>query len=180
MTTGNDATPVPEPAGTPRGNPNQDARSGSGQYVRTPETAHRDARAAELRAEGWTFEQIANELGFSNKSNARQAVRRALRDIVQGPAEKLLALHMERLETLYEAAVEVLEADHIVVSHGQIVRDDTGQPLTDHGPKLAAIREARSTLDSFWTLTGMKKPAKVEHSGGVTYEIIGVSPEELT
>ncbi|MEV5957289.1 hypothetical protein AB0M11_26570 [Streptomyces sp. NPDC051987] len=161
-------------------NPNQDARSGNGQYVRTPETAARDAQAAELRAQGRTLQQIADELGYGDKSNALQAVRRALREIVQGPAEKLLAIHMERLETLYEAATEVLEADHVVVSHGQIVRDDNGQPLKDHGPTLAAIREARQTLDSFWTLTGMKKPAKVEHSGGVKYEIVGVSPDDLT
>lgn len=161
-------------------NPNQDARSGgTGEYVRTPETAARDARAAELRAQGWSYPQIGEELGI-DKSNARKACRRALREIVQGPAEKLLAIHMERLETLYEAAMEVLEADHVVVSHGQIIRGDDGQPLKDNGPKLAAIREARSTLDSFWTLTGMKKPAKVEHSGGVKYEIIGVDPADLT
>lgn len=165
--------------GNPPGNPHQDARSGKGQYVRTPETAKRDAEAAELRAEGLSYEAIAEQLGFSDRTNARRAVRRALREIVQGPAEKLLAIHMERLETLYEAAVEVLEADHVVVSHGRIICDDDGQPLKDDGPKLAAIREARSTLDSFWTLTGMKKPAKVEHSGGVKYEIIGVDTERL-
>ena len=136
--------------------------AGNGQYVRSPETARRDARAAELRAEGWTLQQIADELGYSDKSNAQRGVRCALREIVRGPAEKLLGIHMERLETLYEAAIEVLEADHVVVFHGQVVRGDDGQPLKDNGPKLAAIREARATLDSFWTLTGMKKPVKVD------------------
>jgi hypothetical protein len=162
-------------------NPNQHARSSAtGQYVRTPETAARDARAAELRAEGWTLQQIADELGYSDKTNAQRGIRRALREIVQGPAEKLLAVHMERLETLYEASIEVLEADHVVVSHGQVVRGDDGEPLRDNGPKLAAIREARATLNSFWELTGMKKPAKVEHSGGVKYEVVGVDPADLT
>jgi hypothetical protein len=160
-------------------NPNQDARNGAGRYIRTPQTAERDAKAAELQAEGWTLQQIADELGFSHKANARQAIQRALKDIVQGPAEQLLAIHMARLETLYAAAVDVLEAEHVVVSHGRIVHGDNGQPLTDSGPKLAAIREARATLDSFWTLTGMKKPAKVEHSGGVKYELIGVDPQDL-
>lgn len=165
-------------------NPNQEARSGRGQYVRTTETAARDARAAELRTQGWTYQAIADELGFVKRSGAQEACRRALREIVQGPAEKLLAVHMERLETLYEAAMEVLEADHVVVSHGKVITmpdEETGEemPLKDHGPKLAAIREARSTLDSFWTLTGMKKPAKVEHSGGVKYEVVGVDPEDL-
>jgi hypothetical protein len=161
-------------------NPNQHARSGAGQYIRTPETAKRDAEAADLRAQGWTFERIAEELGYCDKSTARLAVRRALSDIVRGPAEKLLAIHMERLETLYEAALEVLEADHVVVSHGQIIKGEDGQPLKDDGPKLAAIREARSTLDAFWNLAGMKKPAKVEHSGGVKYEVVGIDPADLT
>jgi hypothetical protein len=162
-----------------KGNPNQNARSGKGQYIRTPETAKRDAQAAELRAQGRTFEQIANELGYSDKSDARTAIRRALREIVQGPAEKLLALHMERLETLYEAALEVLEADHVVVSHGRIITGEDGQPLKDNGPKLAAIREARQTLDAFWNLTGMKQPAKVQVSGSVKYEVVGVDPSDL-
>lgn len=160
-------------------NPNQHARSGHGQYIRTPETAARDAQAAELRAQGWTFKRIAEELGYADRSGARLAIRRALTDIVKGPAEKLLAIHMERLETLYEAAMEVMEEDHVVVSHGRIVTGEDGQPLKDNGPKLAAIREARSTLDAFWNLAGMKKPAKVEHSGGVTYEVVGVDPEDL-
>lgn len=152
----------------------------NGRFVRNPDTAHRDAAAAEMRAQGATFQQIADDLGYADRGNALRGVQRALRDIVKGPAEKLLALHMDRLERLYAAAEEVLEADHVVVSHGKVMYDDrTGQPLVDHTPKLAAIREARATLDSFWSLTGMKKPAKVEHSGGVKYEVVGVDPDSL-
>ncbi|MFJ2000269.1 hypothetical protein [Streptomyces chartreusis] len=154
-------------------------RNSAGRFERSIETAQRDARAAELRAEDWTYQQIADELGWADKSDARKAVRRAMREIVQGPAEKLLAIHMERLETLYERALDIAERQHVVVSHGQIIRGDDGKPLVDSGPELAAIREARSTLDSFWSLTGMKKPAKVEHSGGVKYELVGVDPTDL-
>lgn len=151
----------------------------TGRFERTIENAQRDAAAAQLRAEGHTYQQIADQLGWNDKSDARKAVRRALREIVQGPAEKLLALHMERLETLYELALDIAERQHVVVSHGKIIRGDDGQPLIDSGPELAALREARSTLESFWTLTGIKKPAKVEHSGGVTYEVIGVDPKDV-
>lgn len=161
-------------------NPDQHSRDGNGRYIRTPETAARDAQAAELRAEGWTLQAIADHLGYGDHTAARTAIRRALREIVQGPAEKLLAVHMERLETLYEKALEISEREHVVVSHGKIITGEDGRPLKDSGPELAAIREARATLDSFWNLTGMKKPAKVEHSGGVTYEVVGVSPEDLT
>ena len=151
----------------------------TGRFERTPENARRDAAAAQLRAEGYTYQQIADTLGWNDKSDARKGVRRALRDIVQGPAEQLIANHLERLETLYERAMDIAERQHVVVSHGQIIRGDDGQPLVDSGPELAALREARATLDSFWSLTGMKKPAKVEHSGGVTYELIGVDPKDI-
>jgi len=141
-------------------NPNQHSRDGRGHYVRTPESARRDARAAELRAEGLSYQQIGDELGI-DKTNARMAVRRALREIVQGPAENLLALHIERLETLYERATEVMERQHVVVSYGQIMKDEDGNPLIDSGPELAAIREARATLESFRKLAGLDAPSRV-------------------
>jgi hypothetical protein len=161
-------------------NPNQDARDGHGRYIRTPEGAAQDARAAELRAEGKKLQEIADELGFSSKTAAGDAIRRALREIVKGPAEKLLALHVERLETLYEAALEVLEAEHVVVSHGKVVTGAGGQPLKDNGPKLAAIREARATMESFRKLMGLDQPTKVALSGSVRYEVVGVDPADLT
>lgn len=166
--------------GNPPGNPNQNARDTRGHYIRTPETAERDARAAQLRAEGRTFQQIADELGYSDKKSAHDAVRRALREIVKGPAEKLIALHVERLETLYEKALEVLDADHVVVSHGKVITGMDGEPLVDNGPKLAAIREARSTMESFRKLMGLDQPTQVAVSGAVRYEVVGVNPEELT
>lgn len=142
-------------------NPDQDSRNSKGQYVRTLEGATRDARAVELRSQGWTYRQIAEELGYSSHKTVIAACRRAIRDITKGPAEKLIALHMERLETLYEAALEVAEREHVVVSHGKIIRDDDGTPLTDSGPKLAALREARATLESFRKLTGIDAPSRV-------------------
>ena len=164
----------------PPGNPNQDARNPSGRYVRTPETAARDAQAAELRAQGWTNQRIADHLGYSSPSSVRDACRRAIRDIVKDGAEKLIAVHVDRLETLYEAAVEVLEADHVVVSHGKVVTGADGQPLKDNGPKLAAIREARATMESFRKLMGLDQPTQVNVSGGVRYEVVGINPEDLT
>lgn len=159
-------------------NPNQDARSGAGRYIRTPETAKRDAQAAELRAEGWTFERIADELGYADKSTARLAVRRALKEIVQEPAEKLLALEAQRLDTLYEEALEVLQRDHLTVSHGRIVKDDDGTPILDDGPKLAAIDRLVKVRESYRRLLGIDRAVKVEHSG-VRYEIVGITPDEL-
>lgn len=142
-------------------NPNQDARDGHGHYIRTPETAARDARAAELRAEGWKLQDIADELGYASKTSAIYAIRRVLREIVKGPAEQLLALHIDRLETLYARATDIMERRHVVVSYGQIMKDENGDPLIDSGPELAAIREARTTLESFRKLVGLDAPSRV-------------------
>lgn len=161
-------------------NPDQGSRDPQGKYTRTTATAERDARACELRAQGLTYQQIAEELGYSDKSNARQAVRRAVREIVKGPAEQLLQLHMERLETLYEAALDVVETDHVLVSHGRIITDDTGTPLKDNAPKLAAIREARATMESFRRLVGLDAEQKINVSGGVRYEVVGITRDDLT
>lgn len=161
-------------------NPNQDARGGNGRYVRTPQTAERDRHAAELRAEGWKLDDIATELGFSTRSNALAAIRRALRDIVRGPAEQLLAMEAERLDTLYEEALNVLQRDHVMVSHGKVIKGDDGKPMLDDGPKLAAIDRLVRVRESYRRLLGLDQPAKVQVSGGVRYEVVGVDPEDLT
>ncbi|TXJ78619.1 helix-turn-helix domain-containing protein [Streptomyces lavendulae] len=137
------------------------ARNGKGQFSRTVEGAARDAEAARLHAQGWTYQAIARELGI-DKSSAIRAVQRAVREVVQGPAEEVLRLHTSRLEYAYAKAVEIAEADHIMVSHGKIVCDADGIPLRDHAPVLAALREARQTLESFRTMMGLNQPVKVD------------------
>lgn len=143
-------------------NPNQAARDGNGHYIRNAITVERDARAADLRAEGLTFQQIADELGFPDKSQAHKAVRRALHDIIKGPAEKLLQQEVTRLDTLYEEALEVLQRDHVTVSHGRIIKDDDGNPILDDGPKLAAIDRLVKIRESYRRLLGLDQPVKVD------------------
>lgn len=161
-------------------NPNQDKRDGKGRYHRTLETAERDRHAAELFDQGLTYQEIADELNYACKSSAIRAVRRAVREVVQDAGEAVLHTHINRLEYLYTKAVEILEGDHVVVSHGKIVKDEAGNTLQDTAPKLAAIREARASLESFRKLTGLDQPSKVNLSGGVTYEVVGVDPEDIT
>lgn len=141
-------------------NPNQDARTTSGQYIRTIETAQRDAQAAALRAEGKTYLQIAEELGVS-KSAAIEACRRAVRDAVQGPGRQLVDLEVTRLETMYDQVLDILAKDHPVVSHGRIVTDSTGQPLTDDELKLKAVDRLLRTRESFRKLLGLDAPSRV-------------------
>ncbi|MDV9194326.1 hypothetical protein [Streptomyces sp. Wh19] len=118
---------------------------GKGRFVRTLSTAEREAEAARLRSLGWTYQRIADELGWANKGDAHHAVQKVLRDTVQEAADDLRTLEVERLRGELErlAAVEaevwtVLKREHVTVSNGEIVRLD-GAPLPDDGPVLQAV-----------------------------------------
>jgi hypothetical protein len=141
---------------------NLKGRDGRGRYTRSLESAERDAEAARLHAQGWTYKAIAAELQMGDKSTAIRAVQRAVRAVVQGPATEVLKLHTSRLEWAYGKAVEIAEANHTLVSQGKVIRGDDGNPLRDHAPVLAALREARQTLESFRNMMGLNQPVKVD------------------
>ncbi|MFG3170581.1 hypothetical protein [Streptomyces sp. NPDC048200] len=141
---------------------NARTRTAKGQFAPGVDTARRDARAAELRAENWSLQDIADELGYHDKSHARQGIRRALRSIVKGPAEKLLAVYADRLEDIFQRTMEIAEAEHVMVSHGRVITDADGKPMRDHAPVLAAFREARSALADVRKMVGLDQPTRVD------------------
>lgn len=141
-------------------NPRQDDRDGRGRYTRTLQVATQDARAAELRAQHWTYQQIADELGIE-KSGAIRAVRRAIRDACIAPGRELIDLEVQRLEAMYDKVLDILERDTPLVSHGRIITDDTGKPLVDDEMKLKAIDRALRTRESFRKLLGLDAPSRV-------------------
>lgn len=73
------------------------ARARSAASRRTIDTARRDARAADLRAGGWTWSQVAADLGVSRQHAARMA-KRCLRDAAIPAAEAMLATEDARLD----------------------------------------------------------------------------------
>jgi hypothetical protein len=159
-------------------NPNQDGRNKrTGRYVRTRETAERDARAAELFSDGLMYHEIGAELGLS-KAGAYYAVQRAIRSVTQDAGTRALERRRQELQLLWESAMDVLESHHVVVSNGRVVELD-GEPLTDHGPTLQAVESLRRINESLRKLDGTDQPTKVNVSGGVRYEVVGVDPEQL-
>lgn len=138
---------MPNPDGTHH-NPGDNLRSRSdGLFQRNPASAERDAKAARLRSAGHTFQEIADQLGFGDKSTARQSVYRAIADVIKEPAEEVLKVELDRLDQqltrlndLETAARQVLEARHITVNNGRVIlHPDTGDPMEDDAPVLAAI-----------------------------------------
>ena len=168
MNTGNEP---PVPADNPQGDGQRkrapgehghalEARGAHGRYIRTVHGAERDAEAARLRAQGWSYQRIANELGWTNKGDAHHAVQRILQETVQEAGDELRTMERERLDRLSEAAWTVLERQHVTVSNGQIIRLD-GEPLLDDGPVLQAIDRLLRISESRRKLEGLDAPSRV-------------------
>lgn len=70
---------------------------------RTIDYEQRRAQAVELRIQGATFDQIAEKVGYTDKSAAYTAVRKAVQRIGREQAEELYDIDMARLERLLAA-----------------------------------------------------------------------------
>lgn len=164
--------------------PGQRRNNGNGRYMPDP---NRDARAAWAAArwtiDGWTMQEISDVLELGSKGNAHRVIQqglRATREATAATTEQARAAHRTRLEYAIEEILGVIERDHVVVSHGRVVEGPGGQPLTDDGPLLAAVGKLKEVSESLRKLDGLDAPTQVQHSGDVTYQIVGVDPEALT
>jgi len=126
-----------------------------------PATAARDADAARMRIAGKTYEQIATELRYPNRGVAYRAVQRIIAADVRETADELRALELERLDRLYQAGMQVLEAKHYTVQKDGVIWHD-GKPLEDDAPILAAIDRLLKIQDRRAKLLGLDAPTKVE------------------
>jgi len=178
MNTGNEPPqPVPDPPSTPAGQ----ARNGRGNFVSTQAAVDKAANAARILADnpGMTYQELAQAAGYSNKGDAWRAVDKCRKAALQSAGAELIASEAALLDDQFVSAMEILERDHVVVSHGKVIKDDDGNPLLDDGPKLAALREMRAIRESYRKLLGVDQPTQVAVSGSVKYEVVGVDPEDL-
>ncbi|MFB6937574.1 hypothetical protein [Streptomyces chartreusis] len=157
----------------------------TGRFTRSMTTVRRDARAADLFADGLNFQQIADELGYSHRSDAQKGIERAKADVARPAVTKLIDAESQELDALYTEAVAILQRHHVTVSHGKVItwlNPETGveEPLQDDGPKLAAIQTALRVRESYRKLHGLNQPEQVAVSGGVKYEVVGINAEDLT
>lgn len=98
----------------------------------------RDAEALSYRARGWTHQRIANEMGYTNESGARKACERAYAAGIRESNDEAKALLLLDLNAAKQAVWAVLEANHLVISDGRVVKlDDV--PIPDDEPVLRAV-----------------------------------------
>ena len=74
--------------------------------------AERARMALDLRKSGASYDAIARQCGYANRSGAYQAIQRELQRTMQQPADDLRTLELLRLDDLYRAmAPKALQGD---------------------------------------------------------------------
>lgn len=82
--------------------------------------AARRARAIELRAQGWTYEQIADELGYANRGTVCHVVNDALKVRTDEAVDKLRSLEVQRLDALQVALWHKAMAGDVIAAQAAI------------------------------------------------------------
>lgn len=155
-------------------------RNGKGQFVRDIVDATRDAKAADLIVRGYTYDEAAAELGYSDKAAAWRGVQRVLHETVQPAGEELRKLHDERLRAALKIAWDAMDREHVLVQKGEVIVDKEGKAVRDYMPTLAAMDRVLKILQQYADLHGMNAPKKIEADGSVRYVIEGIDLGRLT
>src|SRR5262249_3101031 len=145
-----------------------------------------------LWSQGQSYRQIARALSYKTHTAAMGAVDRGLKAARRLDAEAREAAQL-RLSGIRQTAAEMEAEARAVLSrttlatNNQAVITWDGVPLEDSAPKLAAIDRvltaSRMTLaadEREAKLLGLDAETKVSLSGGVTYEIVGIDPDDIT
>lgn len=128
-----------------------------------------------------TYEEMGDMFGVS-RQYAKSQFTRALKAIIQEPAEDVIKMELARLDYLQTEVIKVLQSFHVVVNQGTVVRDvvedengqvivdiNTGQPKTrrieDTGPKLAAVDKALKIMERRAKFLGLDKVGNPDKEG---------------
>ena len=122
--------------------------------------AARRSKLVEYRRRKVPYAHFYEELGYSSVDVARRDFARALEESIAAQHASVEVYREEQLvelDYLAEEAHKILRARHYVVTQsGKIVDDpETGQPLLDDGPVLAAIDRLVKILDRVAKLRGL-------------------------
>ena len=126
------------------GNPGDATRPptrGNGSGPTKVSAAEKRAQAVALRRQGKTFEEIATEVGYANKSSAFRAVDQALKAAVREQAVELIQLETERLDAMLAALWPKIEG-------GDARSIDTALRLSERRAKLLGLDAAQQVQHS--------------------------------
>jgi len=121
-------------AGSPARAGNTPPRNGHGRYIRAIQTIDRDRRAAELVTQGWTYEQAAKELGYSDRGDTWRAVQKIRQEAARldGTSEEIRRQQLAELTELRRRIWDQLNNPLPAIDRlGRIVLDGNGNPVPD-------------------------------------------------
>lgn len=138
-----------------------------------------EIEAARLRGKRMTYREIGERMGTSYQT-AWHRVQNAYKHARADATDVAREFERERLDTQYREALAIKDETHYLTAHGKVVcHPETGEPLIDPAPKLAALARMQSIAESYRKLEGLDQPTKVEQSGSVKYEVVGVDVTDL-
>jgi len=137
-------------------------RGKNGRFIRSLDTARKDALAAELRARGVPLWEIASRLEYANESGASKAVARALAAVPAEGVAELRALECERLDQLTRRLFTLLDTKYPLLVPGRELVDQEGRPVADPGPILAVVDRLMRISQRRARLLGLDAPVKRE------------------
>ena len=140
------------------------------QFERTVENVERDHRAAEMRARGMTYEQIAQAMGIKSRQGAWEMVHRALSEVPKESTERLLALELAKLDHMERQVHAVLARKHLqIAASGRVVLFN-GEPVEDDEVAMKAVDRLLKISQRRARLLGLEAPTRVN---------LGVNEEQV-
>ena len=139
------------------------ARGGNGKFRRSLETVQRDQRAAQLASQGWTYQEIATELGFTNRSAAHKAAQRSMYEtaVEDGTTEELRRQQVEEVRLVRQRLSRIIDNPPPVISRtGKIVVDLQGEPVEDAAVVVAACLAILRANERTSRLRGTEAPKR--------------------
>ena len=147
-----------------------------GPSPRTLAIRERRNKALRLRADGMTYDEIAQKLEYKSAANAGQDVQRALVASTREASAEVRQIELARLDILWTKAMQILCRRHVTVSQGRVVVRD-GKEIIDDMPALAAIDRLVKIQERRAKLLGLDAPLKHEV---VTIDMVEAEIGKLT
>jgi hypothetical protein len=135
-----------------------------------------------MAVDGYTYQQIADRLGYNSPQAAHKDVKAGLAPAIkarQEAAEELIEVQISRLEQLYRDARKIFEEFQTATTDDPVFGRD-GTPVADQ--RLAAMDRMLKVGESLRKLVGADAPAKTESRTTIDATVgyhVAVAPEEL-
>lgn len=137
-------------------------RGQNGKFIRSLDTAQRDAEAARLRMLGVPLREISARLGFKTPSAAWKAIRRAIDAAPAEAGAALRQLEVEKLDGLERLMWATIGKKRHLAQNGKVVLDpETSEPVTDDTPVFHATDKLLRIADRRAKLLGLDAPTRV-------------------